>query len=192
MKQAALLIAMTLLASSARGAMSKPDPLDPCNVVWDIPSKDSSGSMPLGNGDIGLNVWVDANQPVVWVEVHAQRPFDVRAELELWRKTSEITESTDRIVWFDRNESSIWEGTLKHQGLNEWIKRGRDPLIDRTFGGLIRGEGLVADGTRALRSAKPLRRCVISICVHASQSPTADEWLHEVTQVSPQDTTTSE
>ena len=29
------------------------------NVEWDTPSKDSSGSMPIGNGDIGLNVWVN-------------------------------------------------------------------------------------------------------------------------------------
>ena len=29
------------------------------NVVWDTPSKDSNGSMPIGNGDIGLNAWVD-------------------------------------------------------------------------------------------------------------------------------------
>jgi hypothetical protein len=35
--------------------------LGDCNVVWDSPSKDSFGSMPLGNGDIGLNVWVEEN-----------------------------------------------------------------------------------------------------------------------------------
>jgi hypothetical protein len=29
------------------------------NVVWTSPSKDAAGSMPLGNGDIGLNVWMD-------------------------------------------------------------------------------------------------------------------------------------
>jgi alpha-L-fucosidase 2 len=29
------------------------------NVVWDSPSGDSSGSMPLGNGDIGINMWVE-------------------------------------------------------------------------------------------------------------------------------------
>jgi alpha-L-fucosidase 2 len=34
--------------------------LDQCNVVWDSSSADSSGSMPVGNGDIGLNVWVEA------------------------------------------------------------------------------------------------------------------------------------
>lgn len=31
------------------------------NVTWDTPSKDYNGSMPLGNGDIGLNVWVEEN-----------------------------------------------------------------------------------------------------------------------------------
>ncbi len=35
------------------------DPLGRCNVVWDTPSHDSSGSMPIGNGDIGLNLWVE-------------------------------------------------------------------------------------------------------------------------------------
>jgi hypothetical protein len=32
-----------------------------CNVVWDTPSTDSFGSMPLGNGDVGANVWVEQN-----------------------------------------------------------------------------------------------------------------------------------
>ena len=31
------------------------------NIVWDSPSENSFGSMPLGNGDIGLNVWVEKN-----------------------------------------------------------------------------------------------------------------------------------
>ena len=29
------------------------------NLVWDTPGTDSFGSMPLGNGDIGVNVWVE-------------------------------------------------------------------------------------------------------------------------------------
>jgi sialidase-1 len=32
---------------------------DGSNVVWDSPSENSLGSMPLGNGDIGANVWVE-------------------------------------------------------------------------------------------------------------------------------------
>ena len=33
--------------------------LDACNVTWDTPGPSSQQSMPLGNGDIGLNVWVE-------------------------------------------------------------------------------------------------------------------------------------
>lgn len=42
------------------------DPLDQYNVVWDTPSKDSSGSMPIGNGGIGLNVWVEENDDLLF------------------------------------------------------------------------------------------------------------------------------
>ncbi|MGQ9673119.1 MAG: DUF5703 domain-containing protein [Candidatus Aminicenantales bacterium] len=33
--------------------------LEKYNVVWESPSRDAWGSMPTGNGDIGLNVWVE-------------------------------------------------------------------------------------------------------------------------------------
>lgn len=33
--------------------------LDRQNVVWKTPSKDPSGSMPLGNGEVGINLWVE-------------------------------------------------------------------------------------------------------------------------------------
>ncbi len=29
------------------------------NVTWTTPSADAKGSMPIGNGDLGLNVWVE-------------------------------------------------------------------------------------------------------------------------------------
>jgi alpha-L-fucosidase 2 len=35
------------------------DRLDLYDVIWDSPSQNASGSMPLGNGDAALNVWVE-------------------------------------------------------------------------------------------------------------------------------------
>ena len=35
--------------------------LNKYNVAWDVPGPTSYQSMPIGNGDIGLNVWVEAN-----------------------------------------------------------------------------------------------------------------------------------
>lgn len=34
---------------------------DDYNVVWETPSENQYGSMPVGNGNIGLNVWVEGN-----------------------------------------------------------------------------------------------------------------------------------
>jgi hypothetical protein len=41
-------------------------PEDAYDVVWETPSRDFSGSMPLGNGDIGLNAWVEENGDLVF------------------------------------------------------------------------------------------------------------------------------
>lgn len=46
------------LAFAAASALAK-DSLDAYNVVWTTPSHDASGSMPMGNGATGLNVWVE-------------------------------------------------------------------------------------------------------------------------------------
>jgi len=51
------LIGLSLVLSGASAQSG--DPLDAYNVVWETPSKDHNGSMPIGNGDIGMNVWVD-------------------------------------------------------------------------------------------------------------------------------------
>lgn len=36
------------------------------NVVWDSPSEDSFGSMPVGNGDVGANVWVETGGDILF------------------------------------------------------------------------------------------------------------------------------
>jgi alpha-L-fucosidase 2 len=36
------------------------------NVVWDSPSEDHNGSMPIGNGDLAANVWVEPSGDLVF------------------------------------------------------------------------------------------------------------------------------
>src|ERR1700722_2217236 len=42
-------------------AMAGPHWTAPCDVVWTTPSKNAAGSMPLGNGEVGINLWVEEN-----------------------------------------------------------------------------------------------------------------------------------
>ena len=57
---APLLQAVPLSADQLRSAISSND------VVWTEPGHGSADSMPLGNGDIGLNVWTEQNGDVVF------------------------------------------------------------------------------------------------------------------------------
>ncbi|MFO1491813.1 MAG: DUF5703 domain-containing protein [Kiritimatiellia bacterium] len=52
MKSTRLCIVLGFLSAAAVARMPEP-------LVWDSPSADARGSMPAGNGDIGLNVWVE-------------------------------------------------------------------------------------------------------------------------------------
>lgn len=51
-----IIIVSTVGAGDATVALQQ---LDAYNVVWDSPSTNALGSMPLGNGDLGINAWVE-------------------------------------------------------------------------------------------------------------------------------------
>lgn len=55
----ALITIAALLISCANNRYDHLLGLEKYNVVWDAPSKGTWGTMPCGNGDIGLNVWVE-------------------------------------------------------------------------------------------------------------------------------------
>ena len=65
-------------------------PLEGFNVVWDSPSKDHHGSMPLGNGDIAMNAWMTAdgdlhywwrNTRLPYISLCASGDFDLQQPL---------------------------------------------------------------------------------------------------------------
>ena len=56
-------VCLTVIVSGCRSGL---DPgkqnehsLRDYHVVWESPGRDYNGSMPVGNGDIGLNAWVE-------------------------------------------------------------------------------------------------------------------------------------
>lgn len=65
--RAVVLLLLSILASVCPGQAIAPDELKNCNVVWNSPSKDALGSMLIGNGDIGLNVWVEPSGDLVFL-----------------------------------------------------------------------------------------------------------------------------
>ncbi|MCP4641422.1 MAG: LamG domain-containing protein, partial [bacterium] len=268
------------------GAATSHAAANPYVVTWTTPSDGPSGSMPLGNGDIGVNawveadgdlvfyvsktdawsgngrllkvgrvrvalspnpfvagqpfeqtldtrtgmmtvtagppdaavtvrLWVDANYPAIRVEMQSLKPTDMRVALEMWRtEPRELVEDerhsaygliqspdpvivqpdtvvegqTDRVVWYHRNEKSIWTDTLRQQGMGDWTGQGKDPLLHRTFGGLIQGPGLVSDSADALKSSQPATRHAFAVYVVTEQTDQPAQWVEQVASLAGADT----
>lgn len=64
-KMTYLIAALSLLADSIQVA-AQSDVVNRYSVEWDTPSKNASGSMPIGNGEVGANVWMEENGNMVF------------------------------------------------------------------------------------------------------------------------------
>ena len=258
-----LLLASTGMASAVSKAEDKKrDALDRCNVVWTSPSKDYNGTMPIGNGDIGANVWVeptgdlifylsktdawsgggpdpellklgrfrvrldkplfqegaafrqeldlktgsitinasvgemkrsirfwiDANRPVVHLDIQSSQPCTAEIALESWRAEGKYLRGGSQkdiilpadgqtVRWYQRNVHSIFKDNMKNQHMGDVVDQFPDPLINRTFGGVISGKGLKSKDDKTLATTAPVENIEIQIHPLTAQTKTADEWL---------------
>jgi hypothetical protein len=232
------------------------------NLVWDSPSKDYNGSMPIGNGDIGANVWVeptgdfifylsktdawsgggpdpellklgrfrvrldkplfqegatfrqeldlktgsitihattgenkrsirfwiDANRPVVHLDIQSSPPCTAEIALESWRAEGKylrggaqkdiiLPADGQTVRWYQRNVHSIFKDNMKNQHMGDVVDQFPDPLINRTFGGVISGKGLKSKDDKTLATTAPVEKMEIQIHPLTAQTKTADEWL---------------
>ena len=250
------------------------------NVVWTSPSQNSLGSMPAGNGDIGINlwveengdllfylsktdawsqnarllklgkvrlslvpnpfktgkpflqelkvedglirieagnpkervainVWVDANHPVVEIDIKSDEILTARVKTEPWRteerplnnkveihsayglsgegapkvfvkKDSILTNREDEILWLHRNDKSIWKDNLKLQALDAYSETNEDPLLNRTFGALIRAENFKQFTAGELVTKRPITEFSISVHALTAITDTQQDWEDQI------------
>jgi alpha-L-fucosidase 2 len=247
------------------------------NVTWDSPSRDCSGTMPVGNGDIGLNVWVeengdllfyigktdswddncrllklgrirfrfnpnpyrqggpfvqtlrlrdatvevrygegedvvrvqvwvDANHPVIHVQVDGKRPLEVNARIELWRTAPHELPSIEvSDVHFDHDvpgnqhfPTVVEPDTVLtgQEGRIGWFHHNKksvgptlsaelqnmqgfaqaDPILHRTFGAVITAANAKKADDLNLISGSG-RSHHFEICVLTRQPSSPQEWL---------------
>ena len=94
-----------------------------------------------------------------------------------------VDAGSERVVWYHRNVTSGWPITMKVQGLEELVDPSDDPLLHRTFGGAILGDGLVRRDATTLESARPAQRQAISIYALTRVPATEAEWLDRLGQL---------
>ncbi len=166
----------------------------------------ADASVVITSGGTSVRLWIDAHWPRLVIEVNRATPGDISASLDPWRTSPreigakeahaacgleggqvELTARPDHIVpgepaaviWYQRNETSVWPLTLDQQGLGELKARSTDPLLHRTFGGCLTGTGFKKAGESTLVSG-PATSAVLTVTVHAAQTDTVALWLAQI------------
>jgi hypothetical protein len=131
-----------------------------------------------GASEVNYRVWVDANRPVIHVEIAGGRPADARVTLYDWR-----LDRGDSIVAAarptgDRAASGRASLTWYHRNPGPGDVRLADPhLANITFGATLEGSGLIREDDTTMRSAAPSAMRLISIHVLTATTSSAGAFL---------------
>lgn len=170
---------------------------------------DASIQINMGNSKnkIKMRLWVDANNPVIHLEISSNKSVTATAYIESWRKSeyelpsieisdimfkadslnyrptfvepdSIINGMDNRIGWFHHNSNSIGPVfTAKMQGLQGFQRQ--DPILGRTFGAIITSGNSVRENDTTLKSGNSVNHN-FNIYVLTKQPASAEEWLGEL------------
>jgi len=133
-----------------------------------------------GGRELRLRLWADANHPVVRIEAESDQDFELETCLEVWRNSDRVLSLPDGLAWCHRNQTSAWEGTMKHQDLAPLIPKFRDPLIGLSSGAMVTGENHRVMNNRTLRSRSPGKRFLVSVHPLVAQAPSVEDLLTQL------------
>ena len=140
-----------------------------------------------------LQVWVDANHPVIRVTGDSDAPLSIAASYELdWRGLNTVAapddshqgdfvlnDATDAVTWYHRNRASAFNTNLSAEGLTQSLATVPDPLMNRTFGGRMSGSGMTRDGAQKIVSSNTTT-LDLAIDVHAGVYPAVADWISDL------------
>ncbi len=171
-----------------------------------VHSKGKSGNK---NVDVNLDLWIDANHPMVHVRQQSSAPLQMTANIEMWRtqpdslprlETSDLMEDRSKsgslhvpvIVepdsYIEDADNSIgwYHFNNKSVGFNTTNQlQGlgeyftEDPLLHRIFGALITGTDANRINEKSLQT-KPSKSGEIRVCVLTQHPSTPDDWQKAV------------
>lgn len=151
---------------------------------------------------IALEFLVDSESPVAYIKGKSNYPVQVTVSPEIWRTQRRllpveerhfslagctvdslcmeypdvVKDADDDLVVYHRNEHSIYPFTLRHQGLADG-DYSKDPIINRTMGYRISGEGFSKLSPTMLSTGKGVTDFCLKAAAYTEQTETADQWL---------------
>lgn len=168
-----------------------------------------------GNLQAVIIIWVDVFNPVIHVEVSSSNPVKAEATYESWRykdrlskgrennansykwanievKTfkDDISFSNNQVSFYHHNKPvpSVFDYTVKLQGLDSVKDQMFNPIKNLTFGGVMEGTNMVPAGKTSgtylntdfegwkLQSKATARSHKINIYLHTQQSEALEQW----------------
>ena len=142
-----------------------------------------NASVQIRSGANVLQVWVDANHPVLHLEAKLEHPATLQAELELWRKDKSdmiLPATAGQISWCHFNSSSIYPTVLEQEHLTSVLTKYPDPLLHRCFGVVLAGPGLVSLDNRTVQSAPGLNLRLDLVALTETQVASPREWQADI------------
>ena len=172
-----------------------------------------------------IKVWVDVFRPVIHIDITGNTPVKAEVAYESWRYTNRINtgranfgnsykwsspgpvittkDSIDftgnSVSFYHRNRAdvpTVFDVTVKQQGLETVKDKLYNPLANLTFGGRLQGHNLKPAGTYTgtymdtdftgwkLQSRKATRDHHITVLLHTAQTPTEIDWIKGLEEVS--------
>ncbi|GAA4735944.1 DUF5703 domain-containing protein [Flavisolibacter ginsenosidimutans] len=194
-----------------------PNPFEGTSFQQQLNLKDGNITIKASNGKITTNVsiWVDVFRPVIHVDIKSDQALTSEVVYENWRykdrplvgrannansykwmppadaKTfkDEISFEGNGVDFYHRNNPfTVFDMTVKYEGLDSVKDQLFNPLKDLTFGGRIEGDNLQPAGETEgryvntdykgwkLKSKKSFRSQSIAVYLHTDQSATLQSW----------------
>lgn len=176
-------------------------------LVWILGKKDGL--------EVQLQIWVDVFRPVVHVEVAANRKVELTSGYETWRYEDRVIQKMEAFacsykwalpeglktrkdtIGFEENSVSfvhrnqdptVFDVTVKNQGMDVVKDQLFNPLKNLTFGGKMLGENMVPSGNYegknldteykgwSLKSKSAAQKHSVEIVLNGTQTESLDIW----------------
>jgi Domain of unknown function (DUF5703) len=211
----------TLLKLGRIRLQFSPNPFAGQTFKQELILKDGYASISGTNGKIksAIKVWVDVFKPVIHIDIQSNAKMTTTAHYESWRFKDRITTGKENnqnsykwapqgvvktqkdeiafkgggVQFYHQNQpQTVFDVTVKQQGLTEYQTALYNPLKNLIFGGIMTGKNMVAAGNDAgtylstpfqgwkLKSKTPATNEHLTIALNTSITSVVTTWEKEL------------
>jgi hypothetical protein len=164
-----------------------------------------AGEVRIQGGKSVMRIWVDANHPVVRLEVRTDQPVQLEAKSELWRTKSYhldlravsqagffewgdnpnglnfgpdtvLPAQNNAVSWCHFNSNSIYPVVFEREHLESLLAKYPDPLLHRCLGMTMKGPGLVRSDDQTLKTTVASESLRLDLYALTEQTDAPETW----------------